>query len=143
MISEKRAYKHDFLKGVLKAFDLDVSSGKPVRDIGIRLEADYKVDVSFVLFVTDNLATLEYKLQEEVMIVVQQLSSLTSSSVHIASMLEDGELEGEAEETLDGKAVNHGAVRPAFVPLTWLITRTKHSPRPSSTSASSSPSQSC
>ena len=50
------------------------------------------------MYLADNLATLEYKLYEEVMIVIQQLGSVVSNCTQLASTLETTSVEGEAED---------------------------------------------
>ena len=51
-----------------------------------------------MLYLADNLATLEYKLLEEVMIVIQQLGSVVSDCTQFVSTLETMSVEGEATD---------------------------------------------
>ncbi|WVO15130.1 hypothetical protein L204_102774 [Cryptococcus depauperatus] len=80
LLTEKRAWRHDFLKTLCRAFDSDLES---------------KIDVDFVLYVAENLATLDYKLQEEPMTVVQALTRVVSTCSHMATIMEETSIEGE------------------------------------------------
>ena len=71
-----------------------------------------QIDPECVLYISENLATLEYKLQEEVMIAVQQLSAIVSTCSHLASILESCQVDGDPGTPLTGKTVKLGEVRP-------------------------------
>jgi cohesin loading factor subunit SCC2 len=58
-----------------------------------------------VLFIADNLATLEYKLQEEVMTVIQALGSVVSTCTPLVSVLEKARVEGAPTDSIEGKRV--------------------------------------
>lgn len=109
LLGEKRAWKHEFLRSLGRAFDYDAAPGhsvSPVRTLPARTrKAHHQIDTGFVLFIADNLATLEYKLQEEVMTVIQQLSQLVSTSAPLASSLESARVEGLAKDDISGKRV--------------------------------------
>ena len=56
-----------------------------------------------VLYLSDNLATFEYKLQDEPMSVVHFLGNVIASCTHLASMLESGSIQGEPQDEIAGK----------------------------------------
>lgn len=60
----------------------------------------------------DNLATLDYKLQEEVMTVIQQLSQLVSTCTPLVSSLEQARVEGPADASIAGRPVLSPLVSP-------------------------------
>ena len=92
LIGEKRAWRHDFLKQLCRVFDYDFA-GSVVPDVGL------------VLYICDNLATLEYKLQEEVMTVVSLLSMTVAQATGLVMVLESGTIQGEARESIKGKQI--------------------------------------
>lgn len=63
-----------------------------------------------MLFIADNLATLEYKLQEEVMTVIQALGSVVSTCTPLVSVLEKAQVEGSPTDSIEGKRVILGDV---------------------------------
>ncbi|TYJ53043.1 hypothetical protein B9479_006320 [Cryptococcus floricola] len=93
MLSEKRTWRHDFLKALCRAFDSDL---------------DAEVDIGFVLYIAENLATMDYKLQEEPMTVVQALSRIVSTCSHLATLIEEAHINAPPEESIDGQAINLG-----------------------------------
>lgn len=90
MVSEKRNWKHDFLKQLCRVFDYDLSS-HTVPDVGS------------ALYICDNLSSLEYKLQEEVMTVVGLLSSTVSQCTNLLMVLDNGTVDGESSDEVKGK----------------------------------------
>ncbi|EIW73035.1 hypothetical protein TREMEDRAFT_59198 [Tremella mesenterica DSM 1558] len=50
-------------------------------------------DVGFILYISENLATLEYKLQEEIITIIQSLSNIISTSHNLSELLESGQLD--------------------------------------------------
>jgi cohesin loading factor subunit SCC2 len=66
-------------------------------------QADLQIDIGLVLYLSDNLATFEYKLQDEPMSVVYYLGNVIASCIHLASMLESGAVEGEPQDLIEGK----------------------------------------
>lgn len=68
--------------------------------------ADIQVDPGFVLYLAENLAVLEYKLIEEVMLVVSMLSALVTTAAPIVSVLEKAEIRGELNEAIEGKMLS-------------------------------------
>lgn len=75
-----------------------------------QLGSSKQADIGFLIYLADNLTMLEYKVQEEPMLVVQALSAVVSGCAHLASMLEDCEIEGEDDDDLNEKIVHVGKV---------------------------------
>ncbi|ORX35130.1 hypothetical protein BD324DRAFT_633983 [Kockovaella imperatae] len=95
LLGEKRTWKTDFLRQICRAFDYDVSAkGKD------------KIDDGFALYIAENLAAFEYKLQEEVMTTVHLLSAVISASPHLVGVLESATLDDDSGETLDDKVLS-------------------------------------
>lgn len=67
-----------------------------------------------MLYLADNLATLEYKIQDEPMSVVHLLGTVINSCTHLASMLESGKVEGASEESIVGKHLTISGVSQAI-----------------------------
>ncbi|WVQ94119.1 hypothetical protein IAU59_001197 [Kwoniella sp. CBS 9459] len=88
LLSDKRAWRHDFLKAISRAFDRDSMND---------------VNPGFVYYLADNLATLDYKLQEEPMTVVYCLSKVISTCTHLVSLMEEAIISGETDEVIVGK----------------------------------------
>lgn len=63
-------------------------------------------DIGFVLYLAENLASMEYKVQDEPMSVVQFLGSVINSCTHLASMLESGQVAGEPNDPIEGRVLN-------------------------------------
>lgn len=61
------------------------------------------MDVGLALYFSEILSTFEYKLQEEVMIVIQQLSTIVSTCTPLVSTLESAVVVGDAGEMIEGK----------------------------------------
>ncbi|WVQ72222.1 hypothetical protein IAR50_001771 [Cryptococcus sp. DSM 104548] len=93
MLSEKRTWRHDFLKALCRVFDSGLES---------------EVDIGFVLYIAENLATMDYKLQEEPMTVVQALSRIVSTCSHLATLMEEAVIDALPEDSLDGKHIQLG-----------------------------------
>ena len=68
-----------------------------------------------MLYIADNLATLEYKLHEEAMTVIQQLSSIVSTCSQLASILEIAKLEGQPTDPISNVLINIGEVSDRIV----------------------------
>ncbi|KAK4684433.1 cohesin loading factor subunit SCC2, partial [Tremellales sp. Uapishka_1] len=80
LVCEKRNWRLEFLKALSRAFEFDLTRSD-IPDLG------------FSLYVAENLASLDYKLQEEIMVVVQQLSAVISTCVQVAGAIEDAIVE--------------------------------------------------
>ncbi|KAG9315547.1 hypothetical protein JVU11DRAFT_3168 [Chiua virens] len=68
LVREKRAPRQDFLKALVKAFDIPTAL-KSSQD-----------DVEFSRYMAENFATLDYKTQEEALTVIRHLTSILSTS---------------------------------------------------------------
>ncbi|KAF8552743.1 hypothetical protein OG21DRAFT_1477602 [Imleria badia] len=68
LVREKRAPRQDFLKALVKAFDIPTAL-KSSQD-----------DVDFCRYMAENFATLDYKTQEEALTVIKHLTSILSTS---------------------------------------------------------------
>ncbi|KAH9924608.1 uncharacterized protein BXZ73DRAFT_50340 [Epithele typhae] len=64
---EKRATRQDFLRALVKVFDVEL--GKTTQD-----------DVEFTRYMAENFATFEYKTQEEALTVVKSLTAILSTA---------------------------------------------------------------
>ncbi|CED83634.1 Sister chromatid cohesion protein SCC2/Nipped-B [Phaffia rhodozyma] len=81
LLRDKRLLRKDFLRFLLRPFEVDLSTS-PNKLIFS------KNDVGFCLFLADNLATLEYKTQEEVLIVIHYLTSVISvTGMHLFGVI--------------------------------------------------------
>ncbi|KIJ60270.1 hypothetical protein HYDPIDRAFT_32393 [Hydnomerulius pinastri MD-312] len=68
LVREKRTPRQDFLKALVKAFDIS-----PV----LKSSQD---EINFARYMAENFATLDYKTQEEVLTVIKYLTSILSTS---------------------------------------------------------------
>lgn len=69
-----------------------------------------QIDPQFVLYLAENLAVFDYQLQEEVMLVIQQLSQVVSDGAAVANAIELGQLPGAGNESLEGMPVTLSGV---------------------------------
>ncbi|WWC57550.1 uncharacterized protein I303_100082 [Kwoniella dejecticola CBS 10117] len=95
LLSEKRVWRHDFLKALCRAFDSD-SMGD--------------MDPGFALYLAENLSTLEFKLQEEPMTIIVCLQKVISTATNLMSVMEKinlGDL--STDEPITGKSVDLGS----------------------------------
>lgn len=60
------------------------------------------MNIGLVLYLSDNMATFEYKLQDEPMSVVHYLGNVIAGCIHLASMLESGSIQGEPTDPIAG-----------------------------------------
>jgi len=67
LVREKRNMRQDFLKAILKAFELDASS-----------LTQEQADVDFARYMAENVSAFEYKTQEEVFTVIRHLTKVLS-----------------------------------------------------------------
>jgi cohesin loading factor subunit SCC2 len=98
LLSEKRAWRNDFLKQICRIFDYDIS------------RSPTPVDVGLALYICDNVTSLEYKLQEEVMTVVSALVGCVSGATDLVMVLESSEVDGDADDEIKGKHVEAAKV---------------------------------
>ncbi|KAF9220470.1 hypothetical protein BS17DRAFT_739205 [Gyrodon lividus] len=68
LVREKRASRQDFLKALVKTFDVPTAL-KSSQD-----------DMNFARYMAENFATLDYKTQEEALTVIKHLTSILSTS---------------------------------------------------------------
>ncbi|KAI6042629.1 sister chromatid cohesion C-terminus-domain-containing protein [Pisolithus marmoratus] len=68
LVREKRTPRQDFLKALVKSFDIPPTLKSTQNDI------------DFVRYMAENFATLDYKTQEEVLTVIKHLTSILSTS---------------------------------------------------------------
>nr|VWP00958.1 Transcriptional repressor TUP1 [Ganoderma boninense] len=77
---EKRATRQDFLRALVKVFDVEL--GKSSQD-----------DVEFTRYMSENFASFEYKTQEEVLTVTKSLTSILSTAgMQLVEMLSPSHL---------------------------------------------------
>ncbi|KAF9235171.1 hypothetical protein BU15DRAFT_51679 [Melanogaster broomeanus] len=70
LVREKRAPRQDFLKALVKAFDVQTAlKSSQASD-----------DIDFARYMAENFATLDYKTQEEAFTVIKHLTSILSTS---------------------------------------------------------------
>ncbi|WRT63186.1 uncharacterized protein IL334_000089 [Kwoniella shivajii] len=93
LLSEKRAWRNDFLKAMSRVFDRDSMSD---------------INTGFVLYLADNLATLDYRLQEEPMTIVQSLQKIISTCTHLVSMMEETIMEDQPNVPAEGRTIKFG-----------------------------------
>jgi len=67
LVREKRASRQDFLKALVKVFDVN-SALKSSQD-----------DLDFTRYMAENFAAFDYKTQEEVFTVIKHLTSILST----------------------------------------------------------------
>ncbi|OCH92592.1 hypothetical protein OBBRIDRAFT_791042 [Obba rivulosa] len=68
LVREKRATRQDFLKALIKVFDVELTS------------VSSQDDVDFIKYMTENFATFDYKTQEEVLTVLKYLTAVLSTT---------------------------------------------------------------
>lgn len=67
LVREKRAAKQDFLKALTRVFDLNDATKTT------------QTDVEFTVYMAENFASFDYKIQEEVLTVIAQLTKVLST----------------------------------------------------------------
>lgn len=82
---EKRATRQDFLRALVKVFDIELSKPTQVRHLyrGSSfhlLNIIPQDDVDFVRYMAENFSAFEYKTQEEVLTVIKSLTSVLSTA---------------------------------------------------------------
>ncbi|KAH9923582.1 hypothetical protein B0H21DRAFT_765352 [Amylocystis lapponica] len=68
LVREKRATRQDFLKALVKVFDVELSS------------TSSQDDIDFVRYMAENFAAFDYKTQEEVLTVLKYLTAVLSTT---------------------------------------------------------------
>lgn len=92
LLSEKRAWKIAFLQQLSKAFDYELMGDSPVSRPLVFLADTAQMEPEFALYIAENLAVLEYQAQEEVMVVVQQLSQAVRDGLGVANSIEEAKI---------------------------------------------------
>jgi len=88
LVREKRASRQDFLKALLKSFDINPS---------LKSSED---DVNFVRYMAENFASLDYRTQEEVITVIKHLTSILSTAgMQVLDILSPSHLLVQLHET--------------------------------------------
>ncbi|CAK9787000.1 hypothetical protein CC85DRAFT_288268 [Cutaneotrichosporon oleaginosum] len=90
LLSDKRAWRLEFLRALTKAFDFDVEASEPI-------------DPQFVLYVAENLCMLDYQQQEEPMLVVQALSHVVRDGASTANHIELAQVAAADSDSIAGK----------------------------------------
>jgi cohesin loading factor subunit SCC2 len=69
LVREKRPVRQEFLKAIVRAFDVDVSQLSSTQH-----------DINFARYMAENLAAMDYKTNEEVLTIIRHLTSILSVS---------------------------------------------------------------
>ena len=107
LLREKRKWKLDFLKAILRAFTVDPAAGTCAQN-----------DVDLARYVAENLSVLDYKTQEEVFALVSGLDRLLADAgLQTCHLLEERLDEAVKMDVDDGGEQRQGAFAPFAVPL--------------------------
>ncbi|KAG1749340.1 hypothetical protein EDB19DRAFT_1682083 [Suillus lakei] len=88
LVREKRASRQDFLRALLKSFDINPSL-KSSQD-----------DVDFARYMAENFASLDYRTQEEVITVIKHLTSvLSTAGMQVIDLLSPSHLLAQLHDT--------------------------------------------
>ncbi|KAG1743247.1 uncharacterized protein EDB91DRAFT_1126495 [Suillus paluster] len=88
LVREKRASRQDFLRALLKSFDINPS---------LRSSQD---DVDFARYMAENFASLDYRTQEEVITVIKHLTSvLSTAGMQVIDLLSPSHLLAQLHDT--------------------------------------------
>ena len=125
LIREKRPLRRDFLKILVRAFDVDAADSSSRSSVSrvsphhlwyrsdlrpkliLSCSLSLQNDVDFARFLADNLATFDYKTQEEVLVVIDRLTAVIAvSGSHLFDILSSWTITGEdREKTVDGETL--------------------------------------
>ncbi|RDX49866.1 hypothetical protein OH76DRAFT_1556053 [Lentinus brumalis] len=95
---EKRATKLDFLRALVKVFDVEL--GKSTQD-----------DVDFTRYMAENFASFEYKTQEELLMVIKSLTAvLSTAGMQLVEILSPSHLLAQL----------HGSSQPSQAPISGV-----------------------
>jgi cohesin loading factor subunit SCC2 len=97
LIKDRRQPRLDFIKAMTKVFDVDPSS-----DVSSET-------VRFAIFVADNLAVMEYKGQEELLLLIHELKTILSVGGMQALFVAQRTLEELEDEDVDGGILSGAA----------------------------------
>ncbi|KZT11764.1 uncharacterized protein LAESUDRAFT_733751 [Laetiporus sulphureus 93-53] len=96
LVREKRATRQDFLKALVKVFDVE-----PTAKMSQTLITSIKDDVAFIRYMAENFAALEYKTQEEVLTVLKYLTAvLSTTGMQLVEMLSPQHLLAQLHEPM-------------------------------------------
>lgn len=86
LVREKRATRQDFLKALVKVFDVELNAKPsqvrrlPRYDLDMRRLIEMQDEVDFVRYMSENFAAFDYKTQEEVLTVLKYLTAVLSTT---------------------------------------------------------------
>jgi cohesin loading factor subunit SCC2 len=86
LVREKRASRQDFLKALVKVFDVnsDLKSSQVLHFLSFvirqSVDARPKDDLDFTRYMAENFSAFDYKTQEEVFTVIKHLTSVLSTA---------------------------------------------------------------
>ncbi|GJE95924.1 sister chromatid cohesion protein-like protein [Phanerochaete sordida] len=102
LVRDKRATRQDFLRALVKVFDVELV--KSTQD-----------DIDFVRYMAENFASFEYKTQEEVLTVLKYLTSILSTSgMQLVEALSPAHLLKQLHEPSQPEAQVESSAPPAF-----------------------------
>jgi cohesin loading factor subunit SCC2 len=118
LVREKRASRQDFLKALLKSFDINPSLKSSevfaVTYLLITLTGNQD-DVDFVRYMAENFASLDYRTQEEVITVIKHLTSILSTAgMQVIDILSPSHLLVQLHET---QPPHNAPLQGSFPPL--------------------------
>jgi len=101
LVRDKRASRQDFLKALIKVFDVEMSSSS--------LD-----DVAFTRYMAENFAAFDYKTQEEVLTVIKYLTAILSTTgMQVVEIFSPSHLLSQLHG--DGRAENsEGSLQPTL-----------------------------
>ncbi|KAG6336273.1 hypothetical protein ID866_2827 [Astraeus odoratus] len=95
LVREKRMPRQDFLKALVKSFDISP---------GLKSTQN---DVDFVRYMAENFATLDYKTQEEVLTIIKHLTSILSTfGMQLVDLISPSHLLSQLHEPLSQSLFN-------------------------------------
>ncbi|EMD39745.1 hypothetical protein CERSUDRAFT_150412 [Gelatoporia subvermispora B] len=96
LVREKRASRQDFLKALVKVFDVEMGS------------ASSQDDVDFIKYMVENFATFDYKTQEEVLTVLKYLTAvLSTTGMQLVEVLSPSHLLAQLHAPANGAVPPH------------------------------------
>ncbi|KAG1898204.1 uncharacterized protein F5891DRAFT_490571 [Suillus fuscotomentosus] len=119
LVREKRASRQDFLRALLKSFDINPSL-KSSQD-----------DVDFARYMAENFASLDYRTQEEVITVIKHLTSvLSTAGMQVIDLLSPSHLLAQLHDT---RPLHNAPHQP---PMSDFVTRSIDQETPNAPSSS-------
>lgn len=123
LMREKRAVRQDFLKSIVKVFDIEqtnqvsqVSAGPTILDCFPALTL-LQSALFFTRYMAENLSAMDYKTQEEVLTIIKHLTAvLSTSGTHIVESICPSHLLAQLREnnsaTVNANNVRHKPILP-------------------------------